>query len=76
MKFLGGDKTISRQRRWQERKAKLGLCTICGKKAFSGGVCLMHLVYRREFKRKELGLKKRYLCCPTYQAEKRRKRNV
>jgi hypothetical protein len=37
MKHLGGDKTLSRQRRYQLRKREKGLCVICGKNPLLAG---------------------------------------
>ena len=42
-KFLGGDSTLSRQRRWQLRKESQRKCKICGAKAVSRFFCATHL---------------------------------
>jgi hypothetical protein len=39
---------ISRQRKYQLRKGKQGLCSLGGNPAASGGRCLSHLVQQRE----------------------------
>jgi hypothetical protein len=42
-------KPVSRQRQWQKRQVKLGLCMICGKKQAptSGAYCKAHLIAER-----------------------------
>ncbi len=39
---------MSRQRRWQLKKAASGLCTICGKPKVSGDFCAVHLEANRK----------------------------
>lgn len=71
-KFLGGDKSLSRQRRWQLRKVANGLCHICGKKAVMSMLCLKHAVVQRETRRKKMGYMKRRKRCKTYQLQKKK----
>lgn len=66
---------VSRQRKWQLRQAKRGLCAECNRAVASGGFCLEHLVERRELARKKLGCSKRVLCRPSYQMEEEAKRH-
>ncbi len=65
------DLPLSRQRKWQLRRRRAGLCIICGKPVAPGlkGMCVEHCVARRENLRKLFGLKTRYLNSPSYQAE-------
>jgi hypothetical protein len=35
---------VSRQRRWQLRHVKKGLCAKCGKPSISGGLCIYHRI--------------------------------
>ena len=64
-------KKVSRQREWQLRKAKEGLCIVCGKPQTQGKFCsehtLMHRVRQRELMRKKLGCNRRNLGAASYQ---------
>jgi len=51
---------ISRQRKYQLRKQKAGLCAECGKPAASGSRCAYHLIAAREYNRQINGSLKRY----------------
>ena len=51
---------ISRQRRYQLRRAREGRCTQCGAPVVKGTRCLKHLVDARERQRRSQGLKRRY----------------
>lgn len=52
---------ISRQRKYQLRKAAAGCCTECGKPALKGcSRCLAHQVIARERQRTKLGCVRRY----------------
>jgi hypothetical protein len=60
---------ISRQRRYQLRLRRDNRCTECGKPAVGSSRCLEHLVKAREWQRKKLGLKRRYLGTLGYQQQ-------
>lgn len=62
-------KKMSRQRRYQLRHKREGVCTHCKEQAVMGGMCLRHAIYRREYLRKKLGCKKR-LNSLSYRLEK------
>src|ERR1051326_5418199 len=51
---------ISRQRKYQLRKARDKRCTLCGQPALKGLRCLDHLVRDRELTRKRAGYARRY----------------
>jgi len=70
--WLGGDRSISRQQRWQLRQKKKGRCHICNKKRKVGSYCLAHAIYVRERQRKIQGSKRRNNS-KTYQLEKKLK---
>lgn len=53
------EQKMSRQRRWQKRKERDGLCSVCGQKAVMNQLCLKHAVAQREHQRKARGSKKR-----------------
>lgn len=58
---------ISRQRKYQLRKAKIKCCAICGKPIeHFAWFCDEHYWYSREYHRKRLGCKKRSLNCKSY----------
>jgi hypothetical protein len=58
---------VSRQRKYQLRKAAAGRCVICGDEALKPrSLCLEHLIVYRERHRKALGLKRRYLNSMSY----------
>lgn len=52
--------SISRQRKYQLRRARDRRCTQCGKPVVKGTRCLKHLIDARERQRKSQGLKRRY----------------
>jgi hypothetical protein len=60
---------ISRQRKYQLRRQKMGCCTECGAPAAVGSRCLKHLVRARERQRQKLGLRRRYTRTLSYMAE-------
>lgn len=68
-------KKVSRQREWQLRKAKEGLCIVCGKPQSKGKFCdehsLMHRVRQRELMRKKLGCSRRNLGAASYQNDEK-----
>ena len=51
--------TISKQRRWQLKMKKLGLCTQCGKDSMGLSVCPSCSIKNRNNKRKAMGFKAR-----------------
>ena len=53
-KLLGGDSTLSRQRRWQLRKESQGKCLTCGTKAVSRFLCAVHLKQKRDYSRERM----------------------
>ena len=63
------DLKISRQRKYQLRKQRDGLCTECGKPAIQGLRCLEHMVRARERQRAKMGLRKRYTKTLSYRLE-------
>ena len=68
------DLKVSRQRKYQLRKQRDGLCTECGKPAVQGVRCLEHMVRARERQRKKLGLRKRYTKTLSYLLEEAAKK--
>lgn len=60
---------ISRQRKYQLRRARDGRCTQCGEPVVQGKRCLKHLVQARERQRRNQGLKRRYFGTLSYQLE-------
>lgn len=69
-------KELSRQRQYQLRHAKAGLCLLCSKEADRRGFCRSHweshLVRSRENRRKKLGCIRRNLNSLSYQLERER----
>jgi hypothetical protein len=61
---------ISRQRKWQLRKAKAGRCERCGAPAGFGTQCLKHLILARERQRMKHRLQGRYKNALSYKLEK------
>ena len=53
------DLPISRQQKWQLRRAKEGRCVICGDKKVTAWHCLKHAIANREWARKYSGSKRR-----------------
>ena len=53
------DLPISRQQKWQMRRAKEGRCVICGDKKVTAWHCLKHAIANREWARKYAGSKRR-----------------
>jgi len=49
------DLAISRQQKWQLRRAKEGRCVICGEPKVTAWHCLKHAVANREWARKYSG---------------------
>jgi hypothetical protein len=53
------EKKISRQRRWQIKQVKQGLCYICGLGIYKSDLCFDHYIYhalrQREYSRKKFG---------------------
>jgi hypothetical protein len=64
------DLPISRQRKYQLRKALQGRCTECGKPAKAGKRCVKHMVYARERQRVIHGAKTRYWGTLSYKLQK------
>ncbi len=60
---------ISRQRKYQLRRARDGRCTQCGEPVKRGTRCLKHLVQARERQRLTQGLKRRYFNTMSYQLQ-------
>lgn len=49
---------MSRQREFQERNLKKGICQNCGKPRFKNGVyCYAHTIYSRNYQRERAGYK-------------------
>jgi hypothetical protein len=70
------DLPISRQRKYQLRKALQGRCTECGKPALTpdGSTtarCLKHMIEARERQRVKRGAKRRYWGTLSYRLQKR-----
>ena len=63
------DRPVSRQRKYQMRKQRDGLCTVCGEPAVQGSRCLMHLVAAREHQRQKRGMKRRYTTTLSYKLQ-------
>jgi hypothetical protein len=53
------NRPISRQQKWQLRRAKEGRCVICGDKKVTAWHCLKHAIANREWARKYSGSKRR-----------------
>jgi len=53
---------VSRQRMWQLRNRKHGLCVICGLRAVTAEHCLKHAVYKREWAHKKYGCRSENDC--------------
>jgi hypothetical protein len=68
------DLKISRQRKYQLRKQRDGLCTECGQPAAQGLRCLEHMVRARERQREKMGLRKRYTNTLSYRLEEAAKK--
>jgi hypothetical protein len=49
------DLAISRQQKWQLRRAKEGRCVICGEPKMTAWHCLKHAIANREWARKYSG---------------------
>lgn len=64
---------VSRQRKYQLRKARDKRCIICGEPSVTGSRCLEHLIQARERQRKRLGLKRRHKGSLTYRLQKQAK---
>jgi hypothetical protein len=62
---------VSRQRKVQLRWKREGRCQCCGKPIVSGSRCLKHLIANREWRRKQLGCKRRKLDALSYRLEAR-----
>lgn len=60
---------VSRQRKWQLRKVRDGLCFYCGqpKDPRSAAYCIKHMMLIREYQRLAVGSVKRYESCKSYQ---------
>ena len=67
---------VSRQRKYQLRKQRDGLCTECGEPAASGSRCVKHLTRARERQRKRLGLRRRYRTTLSYRLAEERKQKA
>lgn len=51
---------LSKQRKWQLRRLKKGMCILCGEPLATATYCLKHAVATREASRKRRGSKKKY----------------
>ncbi len=62
---------MSRQRMYQLRMQRAGLCTICGEPLAEGSraLCLEHLIRARENQRRKQGCKRRYSNTLSYNLE-------
>ena len=63
------DLPLSKQRKYQLRMKREKRCNLCGEPVAMGSRCLKHLVKQREYERKKLGLKRRYLNALGYKLE-------
>jgi hypothetical protein len=63
---------VSRQRKYQLRHMRDGLCEECGEKAVSAWHCLRHMILVRESKRMHAGYGRRYNSL-SYRLEKENK---
>jgi hypothetical protein len=54
------DLNVSRQRKWQLRQRKKGLCALCSAKAVHSVLCLKHALLSQDKNRKRRGPKRRY----------------
>ena len=61
---------ISRQQKYQMRKKAKGLCEQCHRQALQWGLCKIHVVKKRQERRKLHGCVKAYVCL-TAQLEKK-----
>ena len=62
---------VSRQRKYQLRRKKAGLCTMCGEPAVASSRCLNHLVEARERLRKTAGCKRRNTLSLSYRLQQK-----
>ena len=62
---------ISRQRKYQLRRARDGRCTQCGEPVVAGKRCLKHLIEARERQRRVQGTTRRYYNTLSYKLEAR-----
>lgn len=53
---------MSRQLKYQKRKARDSKCIICGKEAVTAVYCKEHIIMHRKKQRIRLGSTKRYRC--------------
>lgn len=60
---------ISRQRKYQLRRARDGRCTQCGERVVAGKRCLKHLIEARERQRQVQGTRRRYYNTLSYKLE-------
>ena len=65
-------KTLSRQRLWQIKHKRRGLCTICSNRLATKNHCLKHAIKQRELVRRLAGAKRRNRSL-TYRFEKMEK---
>jgi hypothetical protein len=63
------DLEMSRQQKYQLRMRRDGRCIICGENAAVSGLCLEHLVARRERTRRKLGCRRRSKAAKSYRLQ-------
>ena len=68
------DLPISRQQKWQLRRAKEGRCVICGDPKVTAWHCLRHAIANREWARKYSGSVRRNKTLTYKLAEKAKKK--
>jgi len=61
---------ISRQRKYELRKAKEKRCVICGDPAVTAKLCVRHMVYAREQTRRRRGTTARRKSAQSYRLQK------
>lgn len=54
---------LSRQRKWQLRKAARGLCVLCGRPTTGSNHCLEHMEKNRDSNARRFGFKRQYPNC-------------
>jgi len=67
------DLKVSKQRKYQLRRAREERCIICGEPVVHGARCLRHLIAAREMARKRLGLKRRFRHALSYRLAERKR---
>lgn len=62
---------LSRQRKWQLRKAAQGLCVLCGKPTTGSNHCLEHMEKNRDSNARRFGFKRQYENCKSRKIKQR-----